>query len=65
MVTSGVSGVLVPPDDSEAVADAILGYLTQPDLSVRIGAAARERAEQFSGQRYAQEISRAVRGLTR
>ena len=64
IVTSGLNGVLVA-QAAEAVAGGILDCLSQPDFSLRIGAAARERAAQFSSRRYAQEVSRAVRELAR
>ena len=64
IITRGVNGVLVAHDDLQALAAAILEYLQRPDFSARLGAAARERAEQFSGHRYARELTRAVQELT-
>jgi glycosyltransferase involved in cell wall biosynthesis len=63
IITSGVNGVLVAHEDVQALAGAILEYVERPDFSAHLGAAARERAGQFSGGRYAQELTRAVREL--
>jgi glycosyltransferase involved in cell wall biosynthesis len=62
-ITTGVNGVLVAHEDAQALAAAILEYLERPDFSARLGAAARKRAEQFSGRRYAGELIRAVHEL--
>lgn len=49
LVDSGRTGVLVPPGDTAALADAIRSYAADPGLRVRHGKQARERAvEQFS-----------------
>jgi glycosyltransferase involved in cell wall biosynthesis len=40
----GESGLLVPPGDPDALAQAILRALADPELRARLGAAARERA---------------------
>ncbi|HEU4974691.1 MAG TPA: glycosyltransferase family 4 protein [Baekduia sp.] len=44
-VTDGVNGLLVPPDDVTASAEAIVRILKDPDLRKRLAAAAGERAE--------------------
>ncbi|TVR79278.1 MAG: glycosyltransferase family 1 protein [Rhodospirillales bacterium] len=44
LVRDGVDGILVPPRDPEALADAIDMLLQAPDLRVRYGASARQRA---------------------
>lgn len=41
----GVTGVLVPPKDSEALASALLRLLENPKLYIEMGYAARKRAE--------------------
>ena len=63
IITTGTDGILVA-DNPEAVAAGIISYLKQPDFSVRVGAAARERAKQFSTRRYLQELTRTVRELS-
>lgn len=48
VVRQGVEGLLVPPGDAEAVANAAGRVLDDPDLSARLRAAGRARAEEFS-----------------
>ncbi len=49
LVDSGRTGVLVPPGDTAALADAIRGYAADAELRARHGKQARQRAvEQFS-----------------
>ena len=43
VVEDGVTGVLVPPRDSEAIADALIRLLRDPDLRERMGRAGQER----------------------
>lgn len=45
LVMNGVTGVLVPPEDPIAMAEALLQYLDQPNLRQRHGRAGRERVE--------------------
>ncbi|MGP1674870.1 MAG: glycosyltransferase [Candidatus Limnocylindrales bacterium] len=42
LVTDGVDGLLVPPGDDEALADALERLAREPDLRVRLGGAGRE-----------------------
>jgi len=44
LVEDGVEGLLVPPGDPSAMADAITRLLADPGLASRLGVAARERA---------------------
>jgi glycosyltransferase involved in cell wall biosynthesis len=49
VITSGVDGVLVPPEDPQALAEAVLGLLRDPTERARIGAAGyRTVVERFS-----------------
>jgi glycosyltransferase involved in cell wall biosynthesis len=49
LIEDEVTGLLVPPEDAEALARAITRLLTKPDLAPRLAAAARRRArEHFS-----------------
>lgn len=53
IIEDGVSGILVPPKDAQALADAILKLLSDRGMAHRIGLAARQRVEErFSAQRY-------------
>ncbi|MFA9460958.1 TIGR03088 family PEP-CTERM/XrtA system glycosyltransferase [Thiohalorhabdus methylotrophus] len=45
LVVEGETGDLVPPGDPEALAGALAGLLGEPDRLVRMGSAARRRAE--------------------
>jgi glycosyltransferase involved in cell wall biosynthesis len=45
LVDDGVSGLLVPPGDAPALADAIARLAGDPDLRARMGTAARQRVE--------------------
>jgi glycosyltransferase involved in cell wall biosynthesis len=48
-IEDGVNGLLVPPADSNALANAICHVLAQPQLAARLGHAARQSATaQFS-----------------
>jgi len=44
-VVDGVTGILVPPDDPEALVTALVGVLGDDVMTARLGAAARERAK--------------------
>jgi glycosyltransferase involved in cell wall biosynthesis len=49
LIRSGIDGLLVPPSDTEAFADAIRQLVTDPDLRLRIGQAGRQRVlEKFA-----------------
>ncbi|WP_016949037.1 glycosyltransferase family 4 protein [Anabaena sp. PCC 7108] len=61
IITDAVNGLLTPYADQDALAQAILQYLDNPDLSHSVGLAARQRALQFSTQRYAQNLINVIR----
>jgi len=51
IVTDGVDGLLVPPADSDALADAIINVLTSPMLAHKLSEAGRRRADEFQVER--------------
>lgn len=51
LVRDGETGLLVPPHDPEALGGEIGRLVADPDLRVRLGRAARERAEELSWHR--------------
>lgn len=56
VVADGETGLLVPPEDSGALAAAVRRLLENPDLADRMGAAGRGRAEAlFSARRMAEQ----------
>jgi glycosyltransferase involved in cell wall biosynthesis len=65
-VVPGETGLLVPPGESEALADAILWTLRRPEEAVRMGRAGRERAERlFSLARMAEDTAALYERLAR
>jgi FkbM family methyltransferase len=60
LITPGVDGLLAPYGDSEALAEAILRFLDDPDLRNRVGGVARERANEFALRRYASEFGAVI-----
>jgi len=56
MVEDGVSGILVPPGDSRALAEAMRLLLADPVLRARLGAAGRERVRLFTASSVAARI---------
>ena len=63
LVDPGVSGALVPPGDSVALAAAISDMLADPGRRARFVAAAERKAGAFSEQRFATEVARVYRSL--
>lgn len=56
LIEEGVSGLIVPPRDSAAIADALIQLLGDPAKAARMGAAARERVRaRFNADRMVQE----------
>ncbi|MBV8782331.1 MAG: glycosyltransferase family 4 protein [Phycisphaerae bacterium] len=57
LIAEGETGLLVPPNDPQALADALLTLLNDDELRHRMARAARERAvHQFSWDRMANEL---------
>ncbi len=66
IIEDGVSGLLVSPGDSTAMADAALRLMADADLRTRMGRAARDRIVQyFSGEVHVQAVQRLYRALQR
>ena len=63
IMTDGVHGLLTPFGDADALAAALLRYLAEPDLALRLGLAAQERAREFSTQNYAANFITALNRL--
>ncbi len=66
LIEDGVTGLLAPPGDGVALATALERLLRDPDLAVRMGAAARRRAEErFSVRRQVDRLLRLWSELAR
>ncbi|MCX6031938.1 MAG: glycosyltransferase family 4 protein [Chloroflexi bacterium] len=60
--TLGDAGVLVPPEDAVAFAEAVVGLMADPERAQRLGAAARAQAQaEFSWEKLAETALRAYR----
>lgn len=63
-VRDGIEGLIVPPEDPEALATAIARLVRDPTLAARMGAAARRRVlEAFTEQHVIAAIQQTYRGL--
>ncbi|MDA8321872.1 MAG: glycosyltransferase [Actinomycetota bacterium] len=60
LVDHGVNGILVPPGDAVAMADAIAAIVTNPELAAAMGRASYERAEMFDATIVRREITHAL-----
>ncbi|HXF69483.1 MAG TPA: glycosyltransferase, partial [Thermoflexus sp.] len=56
VVENGVQGFLVPPEDPEALADALLRVLKDPALQASMGEAGRRRARQYDWDEIARRV---------
>lgn len=65
VITDGEHGLLAPYGDANAMAKAIGRFIDDPAFAARCGAAARARAEDFAAQRFAAEVTVAVRAIAR
>ena len=65
VVVDGVSGLLVPPSDSAALAQAMLRLARDPDLRARLGRAGRERVGKVFGLERMVDETLAVYALLR
>ena len=64
-IVDGVTGFLVTPRDSQAIADRVIGLLKDPLLRQRMGEAGRAHVSQhFSAQQYAQAIGLMINEVT-
>jgi colanic acid/amylovoran biosynthesis glycosyltransferase len=65
LVENGVSGILVPPGDPAALADAIRTLAADPERCIALGRAGRARViEGFSSERSARTIAALVRNVS-
>lgn len=49
VIVDGETGVLVPPEDSDAIVDAVISLLEKPESAVRMGKAGRVRGSEVFG----------------
>jgi len=64
IITDGINGLLSPYGDANALAQAILRYLDNPEFAQRLSQAAYTRAMDFSTQQYVQNFTDAVQKLS-
>jgi glycosyltransferase involved in cell wall biosynthesis len=64
IITHGVEGLLTPPRDTRALADALITLLADPDLRMEMGRRGRERVlRQFTPERQALEMAEVYRHI--
>ena len=64
VITDGEDGMLVPPGDPAALAEAVARCLNDRELALRIGQAAARRAADFSSAAYARRLMDALTRLS-
>ncbi len=60
LITDGVNGILVPPADSKALAEAIERLILNEDLRKKLGSSAKKRAEEFDVKKIIREFERVL-----
>jgi glycosyltransferase involved in cell wall biosynthesis len=66
IVSDGVNGRLIPPDDPVALADALVGLDSDPHLAERLSSKARSTVhERFDGERFALQLATLFREAIR
>jgi glycosyltransferase involved in cell wall biosynthesis len=63
IITDGVDGILVPPADEKALADAIKRLLLDRDLRDRLSRAGKKRAESFGAEKIVREYENLIEGV--
>jgi glycosyltransferase involved in cell wall biosynthesis len=63
IITDGVDGILVPPADEKALADAIKRLLLDKDLRDRLSRAGKKRAESFGAEKIVREYENLIEGV--
>jgi glycosyltransferase involved in cell wall biosynthesis len=63
VITDGVDGFIVPIRDADAITERLRLLAADPELRVRMGAAARRTAEQFDWARYGERIVKLMQGI--
>jgi len=58
IVTDGVDGLLVPPADPEALAEAIIEVLANPEMARKMALAGKQRAEDFRAENIVRQYER-------
>jgi glycosyltransferase involved in cell wall biosynthesis len=62
VVVDGENGILIPPNNCEALCEAILRLYRNPDIALQMGASGRKRAvEQFTWDHFRNRVSEAYR----
>lgn len=57
LIENGVTGLIVPPEDFEALASALTRMLSNSELRQKMGEAARKKAQEYSAERMVAQIT--------